>query len=111
MAEIKKLDSIVQIDGTDYEVVAEEAKKLTNSLTIKTVKEGVVDTETVFDGSENKEITIEVAVNGGDADSAKAADTIRVNMDNGSKPYANIIISKDEPTGGNTGDIWFKYNS
>jgi hypothetical protein len=34
---------------------------------------------------------------------------VQVSLDDGSKPHATITISKDEPTDGNAGDIWFKY--
>lgn len=97
MAE-KKLDSIVKINGEDYEVIAETAKKVEGTLTIKTVKDGKETTDT-FDGSADK--TIEV----GDANK------IQVSMDNDTKVYATITISKNDPgaSDGDTGNIWFKY--
>jgi len=104
----EKLDSIVQIDGTDYEVVAETAKKaekVVNSLIINTTKNGITTKAGEFDGSKKTEITIEA----GDAESAKNAETIQVNMDNNKKEYATITVSTKEPTNGNIGDIWFKY--
>lgn len=111
MADNKKLDSIVQIDGENYEVVAETAKKVANKLIINTIKNGITTKEAEFDGSKSTEITIEVGTGtgGGDADSAETANKIRVNMEDGSKPYATITISTQEPTNGSTGDIWFKY--
>jgi hypothetical protein len=107
MADNKKLDSIVQIDGENYEVIAEEAKKVQGTLTIKTIKDGTEST-TTFNGSSNKEISIEV----GDAESAKNAEKIQVNLDNNRTAYATITISKNDPTAaeGSTGNIWFKYN-
>lgn len=57
---IKKLDSVIQIDGDDYSVVAKEAEvaeKVTNKLTIKTTEEGV-ETQIEFDGSEAKTIRV-----------------------------------------------------
>ena len=101
----EKLDSIVQINGTDYEVVAETAKKVANKLTINTIKNGVTTKAGEFDGSESTDITIEVS----DAESAKNAEKIQVNMDNNNKEYATITVSTKEPTNGNIGDIWFKY--
>lgn len=38
-----------------------------------------------------------------------AADRVQVNLGDGTKPYATITISTDEPTSGNNGDIWLKY--
>jgi hypothetical protein len=100
MADIKQLDSIIQIDGEDYEVIAETAKKVLNKLTINT-KVGSTTTKTEFDGSEAKELTIDLGQAGG-------AEKIQVITDSGNK-YATITISKNEPTGGVVGDIWFKY--
>ena len=93
MATPKELHSIISIDKEDYSITA---AKVANSLTIKTLKDGAEETIT-FDGSTAQ--TIEV----GDAKK------IQVNLDNGSKAHATITISKEEPTGGNVGDIWFKY--
>lgn len=89
----KELHSIIKIDKEDYSITA---AKLENSLTIKTTKDGKEET-IVFDGSTAK--TIEV----GDAKK------IQVNLDNNEKANASITISKEEPTGGNVGDIWFKF--
>lgn len=97
----KLLDSIIQIDNEEYSITAE---KVAHSLTINTGS-----TTIEFDGSEDKEITIEATGGGGDADSAETANKIQVNMDNGIKEYATITISSDEPRNGNSGDIWFKY--
>lgn len=107
MADTKKLDSVVLINGVEYEVVAETAKKVEHSLTIKTIKDGN-ETITKFDGSSSKEISIEV----GDAESAKNAEKIQVNMDNNQKAYATITISQKDPTAaeGSAGNIWFKFN-
>lgn len=40
---------------------------------------------------------------------AEGADKVQVTLDDGSKPYATITISAEDPNGGNVGDIWFKY--
>ncbi len=93
MAIPKKLHSIINIDKEDYSVTA---ARVENSLTIKTLKDGAEET-IVFDGSEPQ--TIEV----GDAKK------IQVTLDGGQKAHATITVSKEEPTGGNVGDIWFKY--
>jgi len=45
----------------------------------------------------------------GNTDIAEKANKIQVNLADGSKPYATITISSNEPTNGNRGDIWFKY--
>lgn len=95
MANNKKLDSIVQINGDDYAVIAEEAKKVQCALTIK---DGSNPPKT-FDGSTG----IEIETNGGNANK------IQVNLDNNKKEYATITISKNDPTAGTVGDIWFKY--
>ena len=89
----KELDSIISIDKELYLV---KAAKVDNKLTIKTLKDGVEAT-IEYDGSEPQ--TIEV----GDAKK------IQVNLDEGQKAQATITVSKEEPTGGNIGDIWFKY--
>ncbi len=80
----KKLESIVKIDNEDYAVVAEIAKRLENSLTIK-VANGTTD-EYTFDGSAAKSIEInaiqdathaesaDFATNAGSADFATNAD-------------------------------------
>jgi len=46
---------------------------------------------------------------GAGTSNAEGADKVRVTLDDGSKPYATITISAEEPDGGNIGDIWFKY--
>ncbi len=53
-----KLDSIIKIDNTEYEVVAETAKKTAGTLTVD-VKNNGDTVSTTFDGSANKTITIE----------------------------------------------------
>jgi hypothetical protein len=45
---------------------------------------------------------------GGDGGAAASAETIKVNTDSGAK-YATITISKNEPSAGTIGDLWFKY--
>jgi hypothetical protein len=98
MANERELDSIIQIDGENYSVVAEKAKRLANGLTIKTIKDGEEST-TTFDGSEAAEIEI------GDANK------IQVTMDDDRKAYATITISQKDPVAedGITGSIWFKF--
>ncbi len=113
MADLKKLDSTITVNQDQYAVTAveaETAKKLENTLTIKTVKEDGTEVPVVFDGSESKEIT--VAAGGGNADSAKTADEIKVYLDNNRTEYATITISQNDPNVNNCalGDIWFKYN-
>jgi hypothetical protein len=98
----KKLDSIVQIDGENYEVVAETAKKVANVLTIKVIKDGEI-TPVKFDGSKAEEITI------GDANKIKV--DINPGTEEATVKYATITISKNDPgtSDGDTGNIWFKY--
>lgn len=64
MADIKELDSIIQIDGNEYAVVAEKAEKLANKLTIS-VKQGDTDVTQIaeFDGSEAKTAIITIPTN------------------------------------------------
>ena len=149
MADNKKLDSIIQIDGENYEIIAKTAEtaksadyateagtattaatatsatnatnatsadKVKGTLTIKTVKDGTTTT-VKFDGSKDREITIESSTGGGTggggtADTAAKADAIQVKLDDNQTAYATITISKNDPiaTEGNTGNIWFKYN-
>ena len=93
-----KLDSIVKINGVDYEVVAEEAKKVIGPLTIKTDSG-----EVVYDGSEAKTVDVQDMLVGD-------AEKIKVGEDgDGNKIYASITVSADEPANGDHGDIWFKY--
>ena len=102
MPENRKLDSVIQIDGENYEVVAETAKKLANALTIQTIREGeIVESRIDFDGSEARTINV------GTGD----ADKIQVSLDNNKKVYATITISSEDPVAseGSTGNIWFKY--
>lgn len=89
----KELDSVVKIGGEDFSVTA---AKVANKLTIQTMKDGNLE-EKIFDGSAS------VTVKTGDADKVK------VTLTNGTPAYAAITVSIDEPTGGNIGDIWFKY--
>lgn len=142
----RTLDSIVNIDGDLYEVVAEMAKKVETALTITVKKDENPDNDKkyTYDGSSDPEITIQAigeASHAATADVAKQtqatltittivdgneteidfngsegkeitigdANKIKVTMDDGTPAYAAITISKNEPTGGNTGDIWFKY--
>ena len=104
--EIKKLDSIIQVDNEEYAVIAEEAKvadKVAHKLEITIGNTNPIE----FDGS--KDVSIDIA--GGDADSAEKAKEIEVHLDNNQKEYAIITISKNDPTDtdGELGDIWFKY--
>jgi hypothetical protein len=114
-----ELDSTIQIDGKNYSVTAEKAKKVAQSLTIKTVKDGTV-TDVNFDGSqaqtvELKTVNGESIIGAGDititGGSGGNAEKIQVNLDNNQTAYATITITKEEPNGGNTGDIWFKYEN
>lgn len=93
----KKLNHIVQIDNELYSVTAE---RVINKLIINTVKDGVVTKTGEFDGSKETSITI------GDAEKASK---VQVIMANDVKQYATITIKPDDPSGGNVGDIWFKY--
>jgi hypothetical protein len=56
---------------------------------------------------DNKSITIN-ATGGGSSEISETASKIQVTMDNGTKD-ATITIKSGDPTGGNVGDIWFKY--
>ena len=72
MAENRKLDSIVTINGESYEVIAETAKKLENKLTIKVVN-GTTE-EYTFDGSETKSIELKAISEAGHAATADTAE-------------------------------------
>jgi hypothetical protein len=128
----KPLDKIINIDGTDYSVTV-------HNLTIKTaagdnvVFDGsepkTIEIPSVDDfiteipseyitESELKTINGESIIGHGDiiisggngtGELAEYANKIRVSMGDVAKVYAAITISKDEPTGGTVGDIWFKY--
>lgn len=98
----KKLNHIVQIDNELYSVTAE---RVANKLIINTVKDGVVTKAGEFDGSKQTEVTLAV----GDAEAADHADKIQVTMANNVQKYATITIKPEDPSGGNVGDIWFKY--
>jgi hypothetical protein len=118
--ELKELDSIINVDGTDYKVVA---AKTANTLTIKDNKTG----STVFDGSEAKTLELatingksitaggNIEIAGGTGGDGGNANKIQVTLDDsngdGNKEYeyATITISQNDPNGGNRGDIWFKY--
>lgn len=63
MADNKKLDSIIQIDGTEYEVVAKTAEKVAVPLTIKVVN-GTTEVYT-YDGSEDPSIEIKAVQEAG----------------------------------------------
>jgi hypothetical protein len=56
---------------------------------------------------DNKSITIN-ATGGGSSEISETASKIQVTMDNGTKDVT-ITIKSGDPTGGNVGDIWFKY--
>jgi hypothetical protein len=125
-----ELDSTIQIDGTNYSVTAEKAKKVAQSLTIKTIKDGAV-TEVQFDGSQAQTIDVSEhlkkselkTINGesiigtgdititGSGGTGGDAKTIQVNLDDNQTANATITIKTTEPDGGNTGDIWFKYQN
>lgn len=94
--ENRKLDSIVKIDGENYEVVA---ARLANGLSIKTINDDGTEATTTFDGSQ-KDMTIDIG----------NANKIKVKVDNGTE-YATITISSEDPVAseGSTGNIWFKY--
>ena len=94
-----KLDSIVKINGADYEVVAEEAKKVTGTLNITRGSTPIAS----FDGS--KTVDIDLAKE----DSAESAETVKVALDDDKYSYAAITVSIEEPSDGKHGDIWFKY--
>lgn len=63
----KELHSVLTIDNEDYSLTATKADKVAHSLTVK-----VGDSETVFDGSEQKSVVINIPTtlpaNGGNAD-------------------------------------------
>jgi hypothetical protein len=135
MADIRELDSIIQIDDEKYSVTAE---KVAHSLTINTTIDGEA-TEITFDGSASQTIDIpsvsdfiteseldtkfktingesivgegNITITGGGT--GGAADTIKVNTDFGDKNYyATITIKATDPVDGvdgAAGDIWFKY--
>lgn len=99
MATEKELSSVIQIDGNNYSIVA---KRVLNSLTIK-----VGDSQPVtFDGSADTEIDIKLE---NLAPIVDKANKVQVTLDEDRQSYASITISKNEPTNGEIGDIWFKY--
>lgn len=120
-----KLQSVIQIDGKDYEVaaktaeVAETAKtadaaktaeiatKVQGTLTIKVFEDNGVSTDYTFDGSESVSIDVTRGGAGGQADE------IQVHMDNGVTSLATISIRSVDPEAseGGIGDIWFKYSN
>lgn len=95
----KKLNHIVQIDNELYSVTAE---RVANKLIINTIKDGVATKAGEFDGSKPVEVNLEVS-------DAEKADKIQVIMANNVQKYATITIKPEDPSGGNVGDIWFKY--
>lgn len=118
--EIRELDSTVVIDGTTYNVnakkaeIADVANQVTGKLTIKTgtnpdTEEDVTET---FDGS--GDVYIDISEISGQiseaihANKADVADSLKVTTDEG-PVYAAITISRNDPSNGNRGDIWFKY--
>lgn len=117
MADTNILNSIIDINGTNYSVTAVTAEKVENALTIATGKTEPIE----FNGS--KPTTLELkTVNGeslvgsgnieitGDGGSSGVANTIKVSTDFGDGAYnATITISQEDPEGGSIGNIWFKY--
>lgn len=78
----EKLHSIIRINETDYEVVAETAKKVANALTINVVN-GTTETYT-YDGSTAPEITINAVEDAGHAGVAKKVENkLTINVING----------------------------
>lgn len=102
-----KLQSVIQIDGVDYEVVAATAEKVQGTLNITAFDEEGLAKDYIFDGSDT--ISIDVTRGGGGAGNA---DEIQVHMDNGEKRLATISIRSVDPESdeGKIGDIWFKYS-
>ena len=95
----KYLDSTINIEGVEYSVIAAKVEK---KLTIKTMESGE-EHEVTFDGSEDVEVST------GDANKVKVNNVFGVDGANNDKIYGAITIKATGPTGGNPGDIWFKY--
>ena len=113
------LDKTISVNGKFYDVTAvtadtaSTAEKVANTLTITTVtgdnKEKLAEVK--FDGSEEQ--SIEIAVDGGNANSAEEIQVILIQGTNDpQKESATITISNNDPNNTNRdlGDIWFKYN-
>lgn len=130
--ELRELHSIIEIDGDEYSITA---AKVANTLVLNTnpTSPNTPSTNT-FDGSSQKAIDLyNIKVNQADKvanqltikvdgkeegtfDGSQACTvdikTTTVKTDFGDGTYhATIMISKAEPSGGNSGDIWFKYKN
>jgi len=116
---IKAGSSEIKFDGSEAQTIDITKQNTFSKIAINgqaaVEADSATDTLTLVAGeniniatnAETNSITIN-ATGGGSSGTSETASKIKVTMDDGTKD-AKITIKSSDPTGGEVGDIWFKY--